>query len=96
MNPAIERSDTGLAISGDMTLESAPALLARGNAALADGACLFDLAAVSEIDSSGLAVLFGWQRAARASGKTLRIANPPENLIKLAKVYGVAELLPLA
>ncbi|MCX8016687.1 MAG: STAS domain-containing protein [Rhodocyclaceae bacterium] len=96
MSVSSEREQSALAIAGSMTLERAPALLAEGNAALAAGRELFDLSGVSEVDSSGLAVLFAWQRTARASGKNLRIAHPPEGLIKLAHVYGVAELLPLA
>jgi phospholipid transport system transporter-binding protein len=89
-------TDGRMAVSGDMTLETASALLAEGVAALTHDEAIFDLAAVAEIDSSGLAVLFGWLRAAGAQGKTLRIANPPHNLLSLAEVYGVGELLPLS
>ncbi|MCX8085505.1 MAG: STAS domain-containing protein [Rhodocyclaceae bacterium] len=96
MNAASGEAGGAVAIAGRMTLERAAALLAEGQAALAAGRERFDLAAVTEVDSSGLAVLFGWQRAARANGKNLRIANPPQSLIKLAEVYGVAELLPWA
>jgi phospholipid transport system transporter-binding protein len=57
---------------------------------------VFDLAAVTDVDSSGLAVLFGWQRAAQAQGKTLKVTNPPASLVSLAEVYGTTELLPLS
>lgn len=96
MNDRIRAIDGRLAVSGDMTLETARALLVEGVAALTQGEASFDLAAVAEVDSSGLAVLFGWLRAASAQGKSLRIANPPRNLLSLAEVYGVGELLPLA
>lgn len=89
-------ADGRVAVSGDMTLETASALLAEGATALTHDEVTFDLAAVAEVDSSGLAVLFGWLRTARAQGKTLRIANPPSNLLSLAEVYGVGELLPLS
>jgi phospholipid transport system transporter-binding protein len=46
------------------------------------------------MDSSCLAVVFGWMRAAKAGGKSLRLLNPPQNLLSLAAVYGVADLLP--
>jgi phospholipid transport system transporter-binding protein len=46
------------------------------------------------MDSSCLAVVFGWMRAATAAGKSLRLLNPPQNLLNLAAVYGVADLLP--
>jgi phospholipid transport system transporter-binding protein len=81
-------------VSGPMTLPGASALLAEGEAAIAANASAFDLAAVTEMDSSCLAVVFGWTRAANAAGKTLRLLNLPQNLLSLAAVYGVADLLP--
>ncbi|OHC72875.1 MAG: hypothetical protein A3H93_11180 [Rhodocyclales bacterium RIFCSPLOWO2_02_FULL_63_24] len=77
-----------------MTMSGAAALLAEGEAAIAANASEFDLAAVTEMDSSCLAVVFGWMRAANARGKSLRLLNPPRNLLSLAAVYGVADLLP--
>lgn len=77
-----------------MTLSGAAALLAEGEAAIAANTSAFDLAAVNEMDSSGLAVVFGWTRAANAAGKSLRLLNLPQNLLSLAAVYGVADLLP--
>ena len=79
-----------------MTLAAASELLASGCAALAEGETVFDLAAVSEVDSSSLAVIFGWLRAAQRQSRSLRIANPPADMLSLAEVYGVKELLPLA
>lgn len=93
---AIQCVTDRLVVSGAMTLENAAALLTQGVAALGGEMALCDLAQVEDVDSSGLAVLFGWQRAALARGKTLRIANPPANLVSLAEVYGVADLLPLS
>ena len=55
-----------------------------------------DLSGVTDIDSSGLSVVFGWLRAAKAQGKSIRIANPPKDFISLAEVYGVTDQLPLA
>lgn len=81
-------------VSGPMTMSAAAGLLAEGEAAIAASACAFDLGAVTEMDSSCLAVVFGWMRAARTAGRTLRIVNPPPNLLSLAAVYGVADVLP--
>ena len=81
-------------VSGPMTMPAAAGLLAEGEAAIASADPVFDLAAVTEMDSSCLAVVFGWMRAAKAAGKTLRLVNPPQNLLSLAAVYDVADLLP--
>ena len=87
---------SSLEVSGAMTLPGASALLAEGNAALLEGETLFDLARVTEVDSSSIAVIFGWLREASRQGKTLRIQHPPQEMLSLAEVYGVSELLPLA
>ena len=81
-------------VSGPMTMPGAAAMLAEGEEAIVSNAPTFDLAAVTEMDSSCLAVVFGWMRAATAAGKSLRLLNPPQNMLSLAAVYGVADLLP--
>lgn len=84
-----------LQVSGAMTLHDATRLLAEGNAALKNAETVFDLANVDSVDSSAIAVIFGWLRAAREQGKSVRIVHPPQDLLSLADVYGVSELLPL-
>ena len=81
-------------VSGPMTMAEASTLLSEGEAAVASGNPIFDLSAVTEMDSSCLAVIFGWVRAARDSNKTVQLLNPPRNLLSLAEVYGVVDLLP--
>ncbi|RLJ63736.1 STAS domain-containing protein [Sulfurisoma sediminicola] len=93
---AISSAGDRIAVDGAMTLPMATNLLNEGNALIADGLDLVDLSAVTDVDSSGLAVVFGWLRAAKAQGKVIRVANPPEDFISLAEVYGVADQLPLA
>jgi phospholipid transport system transporter-binding protein len=96
MSAAIQQTSGGLAVTGNMTMETAATLLASGIEALRSGDPVCDLAAVAHIDSSGLAVLFAWQRTVHARGQSLHIANPPAGLISLAEVYGVTELLSLS
>jgi phospholipid transport system transporter-binding protein len=81
-------------VSGPMTMPGASVLLAEGESAIAANTLTFDLAAVTDMDSSCLAIIFGWMRAAKDGGKTLTLKNPPQNLLSLAAVYGVADLLP--
>ncbi|KYC29467.1 putative NTP binding protein (Contains STAS domain) [Sterolibacterium denitrificans] len=84
-------------VGGAMTLAEASALLANGGNALTgtETETVFDLSAVEMVDSSSIAVIFGWLRQAQAQGKTIRIAHPPRDLLSLAALYGVTELLPL-
>ncbi len=90
--------DTGdrIEVSGSLTLGMAREMLEAGSALISRPEVVFDLSQVQEVDSSGLTVVFGWVRAARSQGKVARISNPPQNLLSLAELYGVTELLPLA
>lgn len=84
-----------LTVSGPMTMAAAAVLTSEGAAALGEASKpLFDLSAVTELDSSSLAVVFAWMRAAKLAGKSISILNAPPGLLSLAAVYGVADLLP--
>ncbi|MCF8178806.1 MAG: STAS domain-containing protein [Sulfuritalea sp.] len=90
----IRQSEDRVEVSGPMVISGAKSLLAEGEEVIAANGLVFDLTAVTDLDSSCLAVVFGWKRAANSIGKTLSLLNPPENMLSLAAVYGVADLLP--
>ena len=52
-----------------------------------------DASALVEFDSSALAVLLAWKRAAAAAGVRLAVSNPPPKLVRLAGLYGLDEVL---
>ena len=79
-----------------MTLATAKALLDEGSALMTGDIGAFDLAKVEDVDSSALAVIFGWLREAQRLGKTVRVEHLPASLASLAEVYGVSDLLPVA
>jgi phospholipid transport system transporter-binding protein len=83
-----------LCVSGPATLATATQLLEAARAPLAAGVNAVDLGDVTEVDSSLLAVLFAWMREVQARGGRLQLLRPPEELKSLARLYGVAELLP--
>jgi len=39
-------------------------------------------------------VLIAWRREARAQGRALSFSRLPQDLLTLAQLYGVAQLLP--
>ena len=57
-------------------------------------AVLVDASALTEFDSSALAVLLSCRREALAAGKGFSVKNLPVRLRQLAGLYGVAELIP--
>ena len=77
-----------------LTHASAKAALAAGLARIGNGATAVDCAPLTQFDSSALAVLLAWQRAATARGTPLVIVNLPAGLSSLAQAYGVDSLLP--
>ena len=84
---------SGFAAGSSLTVASAKSALADGLARVDAGATAVDCAALTQFDSSALAVLLAWQRAAKARGATLDILNLPPKLASLANAYGVDALI---
>lgn len=91
----IQGSASPYQIVTPMLYATAAELFTRGKSLLAtgEGEIVFDLAAVASADSSALALIFGWQRAAGAG--RLRLSNLPASVVSLAELYGVTELLAI-
>ena len=92
----IELSGERLSGAGPMVIASAAELKEAGESALASGARVVDLAKVTDADSSAVAILLAWVRAAQEREQDISILGTPDNIRSLATLYGVAELLPLA
>ena len=84
-----------LALSGVLDFESVPDLDTQGAQWLASAPaqCELDLGAVSYSSSVGIALVLGWLRAAQQSNKTLAITNMPADMLALARVGGLDQLL---
>lgn len=78
---------------GALTMHEVSRYRAEGRALAAAGDCTVDLSGVNDADSSALALLFDWQRTARAAGHRLKVCNLPAGLKSLANLYGVSDLL---
>ncbi len=90
----IRRDGDRLYVSGPVTLANVAGVMAEARAPLADGVRAVDLGEVTELDSSLLAVLLSWLREAKGLGRELSFARLPQDLLTLAQLYGVAQLLP--
>ena len=90
----IKRDGERMLVSGSLTLASVTAALGEGNAAIAQGVRIVDMSEVGELDSSALALLLAWLREAKRLDRELTFANLPQGLTTIARLYGVAELLP--
>ncbi|MFL9880241.1 STAS domain-containing protein [Herbaspirillum rhizosphaerae] len=76
-----------------LTVDNASATLAAGLQAIAGGQSVIDLSGVATVDSSAVATLLAWQRAAKQKGLTLQFGVLPTNLQSLVDLYGAASLL---
>jgi len=90
----IEVEGGHLVVKVPLTMANAPGLLEAGRAALRPGEQIFDFSEVSEADSSALAVMLAWLRAAELSRSTVKFVHIPAVVRSLAELYGVNELLP--
>jgi len=85
--------------AGELSFQTIPAVLARTaeysarkDRDLPDNLTI-DFSAVTGVDSAAVALLLDWRRMAAARGKTLAFVNLPANLMALAELYGVADLI---
>ncbi len=88
----IERDGDQLRVRGALTIANAVALCETGKLHLT-GDVVVDLAAVTDVDSTALSLLFEWQREARRRGHRISFRNLPNSLQSLAALYGVADLV---
>lgn len=87
-----------LALEGELTIYGAAELQARLIAALADApeGLDIDLAAVTELDSSGVQLLMATHRAARASDRTVTLCAPSDAVRDLFDLFDLASFFDLA
>ncbi len=98
MSPRLVAGEGGrFRLEGDLTMASVPGLWrdSRGFLDRAPQAVVVDLAAAGRCDSAALALLVEWLRAARRAGRELRFAHLPADLLAIARVCGLLDLLPL-
>ena len=90
----IRREDGWLAVEGQLTMETVPALFESGLQYLANEDLRVDFSKVESVDSAAVSLLLGWTRAAQRSKRTMQVTGLPADLLSLARLYGVDELLP--
>jgi phospholipid transport system transporter-binding protein len=90
-------SNEVLKLSGALSFESLPAVLVESAQFTArtdlPDRLIIDFSEITDIDSSAVALLLEWRRIALARGKALEFVNLPPNLLALARLYGVADLI---
>jgi phospholipid transport system transporter-binding protein len=90
-----EVSDGGRArVTGTLHFATVSGLLGAGIEALGGGrAAVIDLSGVTASDSAGLALLIEWVSAAKGANRPLRFEHVPSQLLQLARLSEVEDLL---
>lgn len=83
-----------MVVRGRLTIETVPALFETGLQYLAAEDLVVDFSQVEAVDSAAVSMLLGWLRAAQRNQRTLCVKALPDDLLSLARLYGVADLLP--
>ncbi len=86
----IRHQDERLLLEGALTNATVAGLIEAARNAVRSGATDIDLAGVTQVDSAAIALVLELNRAADHAP---RLLNVPEGFLKLARLYGVDELL---
>jgi len=84
-----------LYIEGPVDIGNVATLLPEVTAHVQSGAEVIDFGAVTNVDSSAIALAVAAAREARATGRAITFVNLPPAMAKLAHLYQVSELLPI-
>ena len=94
---AVEPRSEVLKLEGALSFETLPKVLEESTLYCARDdlpeKLTIDFAAITGVDSSAVALLLEWRREAARRRKTLLFVNLPPNLLELAELYGVTDLI---
>lgn len=91
----ISGSDKRMQLQGSLTMRTVGKLYGGGLQLQGAASLVVDLAQVAEVDSSAVSLMLSWLREAQRNNVNLCFSHVPDNLLSLARLYGVAEILPL-
>ncbi|MDH5472646.1 MAG: STAS domain-containing protein [Gammaproteobacteria bacterium] len=81
-------------LTGRLDFSSVASLLAK-NDWLQGDQLQIDMADVEQSNSAGLALLLEWMKIAQKKGLQIKYHNVPEQLLVIARAYGVDQNLPI-
>ena len=93
--PIVKQGDGRFIISGRLEFSTAAQLARQGHELFrGEGdALVLDLSGVTRTDSAGLSLLIEWRRGAEQRKQLLSFSNIPQQLLEIAEVSGVSQLI---
>jgi len=95
---SIEAARNGrLVVRGTVTFTTVPRLYEQSRSLFrGDADMVVDLRGVERADSAGLALLVEWMREARRNERSVRFVNMPHQMLAIARVSSLDQVLPLS
>ena len=94
VQPSVHPTEGGFSVAGPVTIATASSVIEATRAQWPDaGDTIVDFSGVTDADSAALALMFKWQRDAEKKGRRVICRNIPANVMALARLYGVEELV---
>ena len=92
----VENDDGSWLLQGELGYLSVPSVLQHaGLNMLGKEQVKVDLKGVTRADSAGLALLVEWLRESESAGNSIEFVNVPAQLLSIARVCGLEEILSL-
>jgi phospholipid transport system transporter-binding protein len=91
----VERNQGRIELAGVLDYVSVNQLLTQSRAWFGGADVRIDLAGIQHSNSAGLALLLEWLKIAGQSGHQIQYHNVPEQLLSLARAYGIDQQLPI-
>jgi phospholipid transport system transporter-binding protein len=82
-------------LQGSLTMRTVGKLYGSGLQLQGASSLVVDLSQVAEVDSSAVSLMLSWLREAQRNNVNLCFSHVPDNLLSLARLYGIAEILPV-
>ena len=80
-------------LRGNLTFENISKVIEKAKDFNWQHSVNLDLSGAGDVDTSLLALIFHWKRLAKVNKKNVFISAAPENLMKLARLYGSEEFI---
>lgn len=90
------RGEGRYSMSGELTFTTVPELWHSGFGEIDNGPVQLDLGGIARIDSAGIALLIELIRMVRKRGRDISLVHAPQQLMAIATVSGLDEVLPFA
>jgi len=91
----VEQSENIIKLYGQLNFQTVARLLNKERLNFDHEEIEVDLSDISRFNSASLALLIEWMKKAQQKGHQIKYHNAPEQLLAIARAYGIDQELPL-